>query len=150
MRHHDPRPPLIISSLHDPLPQFSISSPAVPKCLGFVEPLGHIELEVMALEIFSNSTHSDELTWVPNPTTRGTANILVTCLLTLLLCIWKAVHLNLPEYGRPTFCYLEYQTWRKIGWLFTSLIAPELVVYVAWSQLLQARTLANYYNQVSC
>ncbi|KAK3353859.1 hypothetical protein B0T25DRAFT_454831 [Lasiosphaeria hispida] len=102
----------------------------------------------MLLDIFSNSTHSGVLTWVPNPTTRGTANILQTCLLTLFLCIWKAMHPNLPEFGNPRPFLVRYQTWRKVGWLTTSLLAPELVAFSAWSQLLQAKRLRDRYNSV--
>ncbi|KAK3331846.1 hypothetical protein B0T19DRAFT_87419 [Cercophora scortea] len=101
----------------------------------------------MGLEIFSNSTQSGSLTWIPNPTTRGTANILQTCILTLFLCIWRAVHLNLPEFGEPTFLKVGLQTWRRVGWMLISLLAPELVVYTAWCQLVDARHIVRYYNE---
>jgi len=101
----------------------------------------------MLIDIFGNGTFASQSTWVPNSTTRGTANIFQTCLLTLFLCIWKAVHLNLPEFGNLTFLFLQYQTWRKIGWLMVSLLAPELVVFSAWSQLARARAVRDHYNK---
>lgn len=79
----------------------------------------------MVYSLFGNGT--DIVHWKASPTTRGTFDILTICLTTLLLCIWTAVHLNVapPE-----------STWslrlRKIGWLFLTLIAPEMVAYTAW------------------
>jgi len=61
--------------------------------------------------------------WKPDPPTRGTYNILSTCLVTLGLCIWTAIHLNIPEY-RASW---RRQVWRKIGWMVLGFIAPELV-----------------------
>ena len=75
--------------------------------------------------IFGNG--SDTVHWQPNPNIRGTADILTSCLTTLLLCVWTAVHLNVPEPGRPVKHFF-----RKVGWLILALLAPELVVYTAW------------------
>lgn len=63
--------------------------------------------------------------WHPEPTFRGTYGILSSCLITMTLCIWTAVHLNLPEHNAKGF--IKPQTWRKMLWLVTSLFAPELV-----------------------
>ncbi|KAH8701321.1 hypothetical protein GQ44DRAFT_55400 [Phaeosphaeriaceae sp. PMI808] len=59
--------------------------------------------------------------WHPEPKTRGTYSILSSCLITVGLCVWTALHLNIPEYGSSK------QMWRKIGWLSVGLLAPELV-----------------------
>lgn len=40
----------------------------------------------------------------------------------MVLCVWTAVHLNVPEHGK-----LEAQFWRKVGWMFIALLAPEAV-----------------------
>ena len=70
---------------------------------------------------------SDVAHWKPNPTTRGTSDILTTCLITLLLCVWTAVHLNVPAPNTFWKSRLE-----KVGWLILALVAPELVAYTAW------------------
>lgn len=63
-------------------------------------------------------------TWRLEPDGRGTWSILSGCLITLTLCIWTALHLNIPEHGK-----LGKQLWRKTKWLIVGLIAPEMVCY---------------------
>ena len=99
----------------------------------------------MGLDIFVNA--SNTTSWVPNPTTRGTSNILQSCLITISLCVWTAVHLNIPEHDKPTFLAITYQTWRKLGWLIVGLFAPEMLIYTAWYQRWQAGQIAEAYNQ---
>ena len=60
--------------------------------------------------------------WRPEPQYRGTYGILSTCLVTMGLCIWTAVHLNIREHKG-----FWVQMGRKIGWLVTGLFAPEMV-----------------------
>lgn len=55
----------------------------------------------------------------------------------MLLCIWTAVHLNLPEHKKE-----NQQFYRKIGWLILGLLAPELVVWNAWMQRKEAKNLS--------
>lgn len=62
--------------------------------------------------------------WHPEPTYRGTFGILSTCLITMVLCVWTAVHLNIPEHGQAGI--VTRQTCRKILWLCIGLLAPEL------------------------
>lgn len=83
----------------------------------------------MVFNIFANTT--DTVSWVANPHTRGTSNILQSCLITTSLCVWTAVHLNIPEQDDPSFLWISYQTWRKLGWLIIGLLAPEMLVYAA-------------------
>jgi hypothetical protein len=45
------------------------------------------------------------------------------------LCIWTSLHLNLPEHKKE-----HLQKYRKLGWMILGLIAPEMVVWNAWSQ----------------
>ena len=60
--------------------------------------------------------------WRPEPISRGTFSLVSTCLITMALCIWTAVHLNIPEYGKSS-----KQSWRKILCIIVGLFAPELV-----------------------
>ncbi|MCJ1264560.1 hypothetical protein MMC22_004433 [Lobaria immixta] len=67
--------------------------------------------------------------WQDGPNTRGTWDIISSCVITLCLCLWTALHLNIPEHhGTIT------QRWRKVGWLFIGLLAPEMVVFTALEQ----------------
>jgi len=70
----------------------------------------------------SNSTGAQFHTWKPEPLTRGTFSILSSCLTTMFLCVWTAVHLNVPEYKKES-----QQFWRKVKWLVIALFAPEVV-----------------------
>ena len=36
--------------------------------------------------------------WVPDPDNRGTWSLLYSCVFTLVLCVWTAIHLNIPSY----------------------------------------------------
>src|SRR5579862_2232635 len=95
------------------------------------------------LNIFGNGTI---VSWKPEPTNRGTWTILSSCIITISLCIWTAVHLNIPEKEvRPRgwqgimAAVLRHQFWRKVGWFVLGLLAPEMVVFTAWSQWQEAR-----------
>lgn len=83
----------------------------------------------MSSLLFGNDT--DIVHWKPNPNSRGTFNILTTCLITLLLCVWTAVHLNISPPGSFWRPFL-----RKVGWLILALLAPEVVAYTAWYSVL--------------
>lgn len=82
----------------------------------------------MSSLLFGNG--SDVVDWQPNPSSRGTSDILSTCLITLLLCVWTAVHMNihLESFWKSQM--------RKVGWLMLALLAPEMVAYTAWYSLL--------------
>lgn len=83
-----------------------------------------------------NDTVNGTSSWVPEPNGRGTWSLLSTCLITISLCVWSAVHLNVPQHQKT-----HSQYWRKVKWLFLGLFAPELVAYVAWQQWQEARKL---------
>lgn len=57
------------------------------------------------------------------------------------------MHLNIPEDGNPQYLGLAKQMWRKIGWIFIGLFAPELLIYTAWYQRMQAKKLMKAYNK---
>ena len=54
-----------------------------------------------------------------------------------MICLYTAVHVNIPEDGttKPQL----YQT--KALWVVLGMLAPELVLYTAWSQWYSARKL---------
>ena len=82
----------------------------------------------MSLALGKNTTNGT-VTWQPEPSTRGTWSILSTCTITVSLCLWTAVHLNVPPPNQK-----NAQLWRKMYWLAIGLIAPELIAYMAWYQ----------------
>jgi hypothetical protein len=78
---------------------------------------------------FGNATVLPDAAWHSEPAHRGTFSILSSCLITMALCIWTAVHLNLPEHEKES-----QQFYKKIVWLLLGLFAPEVVVWNAWRQ----------------
>ncbi|CAJ2507133.1 Uu.00g083190.m01.CDS01 [Anthostomella pinea] len=63
--------------------------------------------------------------WVNDLGFRGTSGILVSCVGTLLACVYTALHLDMP-----------------------ALVAPEMVLYVAAQQFIEARALVKELNEI--
>jgi hypothetical protein len=80
--------------------------------------------------------------WVSEPNGRGTYSILSTCVITLGLCVWSALHLNIPAAGQE-----HKQKWRKLLWLFVGIFAPEIVAWTAFEQYKQARHIQKFMNK---
>lgn len=77
--------------------------------------------------------------WVNDPDGRGTFSLVVSCLSTLLLCVYSAMHLNLPMYHESGARYV----WRYCKWALIGVLGPELVVWTAWRQYISAHALRN-------
>jgi hypothetical protein len=87
--------------------------------------------------IATNSNTTATVGWVSDPTGRGTFSLIFSCLLTLGLCVWSAMHLNIPPHDES-----PAQTWmRNFKWGLIGVVAPELVVFAAWRQYNSAKTL---------
>ncbi|THX54340.1 hypothetical protein D6D06_05561 [Aureobasidium pullulans] len=82
---------------------------------------------------FGTLASNQTAAWHPEPRERGTFSILSSCVTTLVLCVWTAVHLNIPKTGKE-----HLQKYRKAGWLVLGLLAPELVAWNAWEQYRKA------------
>lgn len=91
------------------------------------------------MDVFGNGMSNRTMAWVPEPTIRGTWGILSSCIITISLCVWTAVHLNIPEHQKT-----KRQLWRKIKWLVLGLLAPEMVAYVAWHQRKEAKKILSH------
>lgn len=91
----------------------------------------------MGLPIFGTSNYTNAQ-WVPEPNNQGTWGLLQTCLLTLGLCVYSAIHVNILHRE----CKLWMRWLIRCKWLLVALLAPECVVFNAWSQRRQAVRLA--------
>ncbi|OQN97222.1 hypothetical protein B0A48_16764 [Cryoendolithus antarcticus] len=89
------------------------------------------------LRPFGNVTVLPPAQWHAEPQSRGTFNILSNCLITMLLCIWTSVHLNLPEHRKE-----HAQAYRKLSWMLIGLLVPEFVVWNAWEQRKRVKQLS--------
>lgn len=82
--------------------------------------------------------------WVNDPDGRGTFTILSSCILTLSLCVYTSIHLNVRPYKQT-----ELQSWvETTKWVFFGILAPELMVFVAWRQYMSARALDQIVNSL--
>lgn len=87
----------------------------------------------------SNTT----ITWQPEPNLRGTFTIITTCAITLLLCVYSSVHLNLPAIDRnKTSVGL-----RRTAWIACALFAPEYIIFTAQVQRSRAKLLSDEAHQ---
>ena len=86
-----------------------------------------------------NSTVPPYVGFVDDPNGRGTASLVISCLLTLVLCVWSALHLNVPQQGQSPLQTLSLM----IRWIIAGIYAPELVVFTAWRQWSSARILST-------
>ncbi|KAH7336346.1 hypothetical protein BKA65DRAFT_506239 [Rhexocercosporidium sp. MPI-PUGE-AT-0058] len=91
----------------------------------------------------ADSSTTATVGWMSGPDGRGTISLVISCLLTLGLCVWSAMHLNIPPHDESTA-----ETWiRHIKWGLVGIFAPELVVFAAWRQHNSAKELHNQMNQ---
>jgi hypothetical protein len=91
------------------------------------------------------STGPSSPVYVPGPEGRGTIGLLTTCLITLSLCVWTAIHMNVPP-GE-----IRRSKWRKfvhkLGWTVLAVFAPEVVVWRAFAQFTEALKLGVAINE---
>ncbi|KAK4456456.1 hypothetical protein QBC42DRAFT_281278 [Cladorrhinum samala] len=80
--------------------------------------------------------------YYPNPTGRGTVGLVYTCLLTLALCLWTAMHPDVP-FCRGSWLYKPAY---KITWMVLAIILPEFVVCCAVSQFFEAKALRDVWT----
>ena len=77
--------------------------------------------------------------YIGDPNGRGTLSLIISCVLTLILCVWSALHLNIPSSSQTVLTSLGIQ----FRWIVTGVYAPELVVFTAWRQWSSAKLLST-------
>ena len=87
----------------------------------------------------STATPGAEVAWYSAPNYRGTWDLIVSCVLTLVICVWSALHLNVPVETSK----LRERNIRRVRWILLGVFAPEVVVSTAFAQYLTARWLRN-------
>src|SRR4051812_33662099 len=80
------------------------------------------------------SASAETTSWFSAPNFRGTWELLVSCILTLTVCVWSALHLNVPRENSK----LRQRNIRRTKWILLGIFAPELVVSTAFAQYLTA------------
>ena len=79
--------------------------------------------------------------WKEGSNERSTYDIVSTCIITLFLCAYTSLHVNIPEHGKTTW---PHQLWRKMLWVLVGVVAPEIVSVIlpGWKPLLRHLQLA--------
>lgn len=72
--------------------------------------------------------------WQPEPNGRGTWSLAWSCLATIFICTWSALHLDVPH--RHVWYHFIYL---KIGWLIIAALMPEYMLFKAASNFCMAR-----------
>ncbi len=81
--------------------------------------------------------------WMPPAKVRGTVDILYSCLITLTLCVYTAVHINVSPRGvSQWWWYMQKSKWTALG-----IFAPEVVLFTAWDQFWKATRLRKTLNK---
>lgn len=75
------------------------------------------------------------LGWVSSPDGRGTLDIIWSCLVTVFLCVWSVLCLNLPAKDDTYWQHV----WRKFRWALVSVFGPEFLLVFAIGQWCSAR-----------
>jgi hypothetical protein len=73
--------------------------------------------------------------WTPSPSGRGTSDIVWSCGLTIFLCSWSVICLNIPPQGSSKL----YRLSRKMGVFCEGMIGPEFVFQTALGEWASAR-----------
>ncbi|KUJ10470.1 uncharacterized protein LY89DRAFT_675297 [Mollisia scopiformis] len=87
---------------------------------------------------------TDKQGWTGGPSTRGTFDILWTCVSTLALCVWTAVHPNIPLLPSTKSSLLT-----RIGMMIVAIVFPEVIISSAWRQLRSSQWLRKEINRIA-
>jgi hypothetical protein len=75
------------------------------------------------------------LGWQPSPNGRGTLDLVYSCLLTIFLCTWSVLCVNVPARGDGIWQILS----RKVMFAALGLLGPEFIVQAALGQWISAK-----------
>ena len=91
----------------------------------------------------ANSTSALQ-SWVDQPDNRGTFDIIWSSFLTIFLCTWTSLHLNVPApnegYWKPIF--------RKFRWMVLTILGPEFVFAFAAGQRCNAQRMLEAFKEM--
>ena len=83
--------------------------------------------------------------FVESPTYRGTTDILWTCTLTIVACVYTCIHVHIPAPGTSA----RRRLLSKLKWATVALLAPEFVLSAALQQFLDAQELVKKLNEIA-
>ena len=81
-----------------------------------------------------------EFLWVEEPNVRGTSGILTFCVSTLIICVWSALHFDIPQRRHTNTERLAF----GILWMIVGVLCPEGLLTSALFQRIDASILEGY------
>ncbi|KAF8535523.1 hypothetical protein BDD12DRAFT_751767 [Trichophaea hybrida] len=90
----------------------------------------------------TNPTSPSEPSYVAHTGRRGTVDVLLSCVITLTLCVYTSIHLNVSP-REPIFGIFRRFWVYKFYWVLIAMFAPEFVLYAAYIQWRNARELCR-------
>ena len=81
--------------------------------------------------------------WTSSPNSRGSIDIIWSCLITLIFCSWSAVCVNIPARGDSTFKKLQRKAW--LTWI--CIIGPEYLLVIALGQWSEAKQSVQEFHE---
>ncbi|KAK0625470.1 hypothetical protein B0T17DRAFT_532864 [Bombardia bombarda] len=105
--------------------------------LTLISPASSLSDNTTAPITTTTTTNSTTTSWRAEPNGRGTFSLVFSCIVTLTLCVWSALHLNVPAEHKTS----RGQILEKAKWVLYGIFAPELVVATAAAQFIVARWL---------
>ncbi|KAJ4985077.1 hypothetical protein SVAN01_09448 [Stagonosporopsis vannaccii] len=95
-------------------------------------------------EPFGTAPSNGTAYWKSSSQERGTLSILLTCIITLSLCVYTCLHLPLPEPGKTG---LRYKFLKKGLWVLIGIAAPEIIAFQAARDWIFARVFLKDMNK---
>lgn len=86
----------------------------------------------MSDEVTTKTVATEFVGWVPEDTNRGTWSLITSCLFTIAICTWTAIHPRIHVSRRLRHKHKFYQ-------LVKAILAPEMVCLESLQEFLQAR-----------
>lgn len=114
-------------------------------CCASAAPLTPLESQLLAANDNKTILNSEIApAWSTTSNVRSTGSLLWTCVLTLFICVYTVIHINIPPPKETQF----QQFLRKTKWVAISILAPELALAMAWQQWILARALKREVNAI--
>lgn len=89
-------------------------------------------------DLGNNSTSSPS-SWISDSTTRSVYDILSICASTLVICVWSAVHPDIPTRKKSKFKLFA----KQVEWMLVGIFIPDLLLYIALCQGISAIMLSR-------
>ncbi|KAJ5964566.1 uncharacterized protein N7479_004442 [Penicillium vulpinum] len=91
---------------------------------------------IPVLAIATEETGSLQVGWQGGPDRRGTWDIILSCLTTIVACTWSIQHLNVP--GQADHDGAIRETLRRLKWMAITVFLPEFILAHAFFELILA------------